>query len=185
MTALSGLNATTYTPTYLSYCWQCCKVMRAGRYRGASPAKWQCCDQTGLTCGKDQVICVKLCIAPWSKHIWGPLKVAFYPLTAFVCSVVFWELTLIISLNNINKFAVVTKKQRTWNLFGMVRIADWAKLPAFGYTKMLLSFRVKCLTLMIRTLGFSETSVTASRHEVTSQKRWIYMLLNLRTSRVG
>ena len=62
----------------LSYCWQCRNVMRAGRHRGASPTKWQCCDQTRLTCRNDQDVCVKLGTAPCPKQIWGPLKTAFY-----------------------------------------------------------------------------------------------------------
>lgn len=168
----------------LSHCWQLRNIMLAGRYRGASPAKWQCCDQTGLTRRKDQVISVKLGTAPWPQHIWGPLKITFYPPTAFVCSVVFWELTLIISLNNINRFVLVTGTQLIWYSFGIIRIAEWAKLPAFGNTTMPLSFRVKYLTLMIKTLGFLGMSVTASLHDVTSLKSWIYMLLNPHTSQV-
>ena len=99
----------------LSYCWQGCNVMRAGRYRGASPAKWQCCDQTGLTWRNDQIICVKLGAAPWRKYLWGPLKIAFYPPTAYVCSVVFWELTFIISLNNINRLREATDLKIIWD----------------------------------------------------------------------
>ena len=87
MAALSGLNATTYTPTYCLIVGRPVMLCEQGDTGGASPAKWQCCDQTGLTCRIDQVICVKLSTAPWPKQRWCPLKIAFYQTTAFVCSV--------------------------------------------------------------------------------------------------
>ena len=114
----------------LPHCWQFRNVMRAGRYRGASPAKWLCCEQTRIRSINDPVVCAYWITAPWLKYGSVRLKLALYPPTMFreilriihpQYSVRFSELTAITSLNGIKSFVLLTEKQWIFNSPGMLR----------------------------------------------------------------